>query len=180
MKLAVSEHRGRPRRPPGVIAVGTDIKNGDELGTDVENGELGSGERVGTDIKIGGVLSWRDAVHGMLSRLDKQVLVYTSLGVNCGIATYSQALYANQPRVAFAGSWSDTFAMARLLTPRVIHIHHEHGLHYDEDEFVHTLSSLKRRHQEASIFVTLHTVHASEHFRSDTRQWAVDTRTLRH
>jgi hypothetical protein len=152
MKLAVSEHRGSPRRIPGVSAVGLDTKN---------NREFGSG--------IGGVLSWRDAVHGMVPRLNKQVLVYTSLGVNCGIATYSQALYANQARVAFAGSWSDTFAMARLFTPSVIHIHHEHGLHYDEDEFVHTLSSLKRKNPDASIFVTLHTVHASEHFRSDAR-----------
>jgi hypothetical protein len=41
---------------------------------------------------------------------------------------------------------------------KVLHIQHEHGLHWDDNEFLHTLYTFQKRHPAVAIFITMHSL----------------------
>jgi hypothetical protein len=88
------------------------------------------------------------------------VLVFTrSLGTACGISTYTYDFLGELPRAAFARSWAEVFALTLVLRPRALHVQHEHGLHWDEREFLTTLGAYQRAHPGVALVVTFHTLH---------------------
>jgi len=54
------------------------------------------------------------------------------------------------------------FVFTRILGIQVLHIQHEHGLHWDDNEFLHTLYAYQKQHPAVSIFVTLHSVNLAQ------------------
>ena len=104
--------------------------------------------------------SWAEASAQYAAELDKETLVFSrSLGTACGISTYTYDFLGGLPRAAFARSWAEVFSLTLLLRPRVLHVQHEHGLHWDEREFLMTLGEYQRAHPGVALVVTLHTLH---------------------
>ena len=108
-------------------------------------------------------LSWHQVAQLYAAELEKQVIVFAkSLGIACGISSYTYDLFGDMQGVGFARTWSEVFVFARMFSMRVLHIQHEHGLHWDDNEFLHTLFAFQRRHPNVSMFVTLHSLHLGQ------------------
>jgi hypothetical protein len=112
--------------------------------------------------------SWHQVAQLYAAELDKQVIVFAkSLGIACGISSYTYDLFGDMKGVGFARTWSEVFVFARMFSIGFLHIQHEHGLHYDDNEFLHTLFAFQRRHPNVSLFVTLHTLHLGQQDRRE-------------
>jgi hypothetical protein len=92
--------------------------------------------------------------------LRKTVLAVTpSFGTQCGIASYTYDLFQDVPRVGFARAFDDIFALYDVLGFDVIHFQHEHGLYYNNSDFILNIKNLRASFPSVRIFVTLHTVY---------------------
>jgi hypothetical protein len=107
--------------------------------------------------------SWQDVAQLYAAELDKQVIVFAkSLGIACGISSYTYDLFGDMKGVGFARTWSEVFVFARMFRLRALHIQHEHGLHWDDNEFLHTLNAFQARHPNVALFVTMHSLNLGQ------------------
>jgi glycosyltransferase involved in cell wall biosynthesis len=83
-------------------------------------------------------------------------------GIACGISSYTYDLFGDMKGVGFARTWSEVFVFARMFRLRALHIQHEHGLHWDDNEFLHTLNAFQARHPNVALFVTMHSLNLGQ------------------
>ena len=81
-----------------------------------------------------------------------------SLGVACGISSYTYDLFGDMPRVGFARTWSEVFVFAQMFRLKALHIQHEHGLFWDDNEFLFSVYAFQEKHPDVTIFVTFHSL----------------------
>lgn len=66
------------------------------------------------------------------------------------------------PGVAFARSWSEVFVFALMFDLKVLHIQHEHGLHWDDNEFLQTLYAFQKQHPHVTLLITMHSLNLGQ------------------
>ena len=81
-----------------------------------------------------------------------------SLGVACGISSYTYDLFGDMARVGFARTWSEVFVFAQMFRLKTLHIQHEHGLFWDDNEFLFSVYAFQKKHPDVTIFVTFHSL----------------------
>jgi len=107
--------------------------------------------------------TWQHVAQVYARELDKRVLVFAkSLGIACGISSYTYNLFGDMTGVAFARTWSEVFVYARIFNLEVLHIQHEHGLHWDDNEFLQTLYAFQKQHPHVSLFITMHSLNLGQ------------------